>query len=105
MAERVVDLLEAVEVHQQHGELRAVALGGADRALDAMAEVGAVRQAGEVVVERLVAVEVGEPAQLALGLLARRDVAADALHADRPPVLLDHPARDLEDHRVRRPWR
>ena len=50
--------------------------------------------------QRLVAVQLGQPAQLELGLLARGDVAADALDADRAAVLLDHAARDLEDHGV-----
>ena len=38
VAERVVDLLEAVEVHQQHRELRAVLVGDADRVLDLLPE-------------------------------------------------------------------
>ena len=48
--------------------------------------------------QRQVPVELGEPAQLAFGLLARGDVAADPLDPDRASVLLDHAARDLEDH-------
>ncbi len=105
MPQRVVDLLEAVEVHEQDGELRAVSVGDADRVLDLLPEARAVRQAREVVVERLVAVQLRQPPQLGLRLLARRDVAADALHADRAAVLLDHAARHVEDHGVTRPWR
>ena len=50
-AERVVDLLEAVEVDQQQRG-RVV---GAQRALGAALQQGAVRQAGQRVVDRLVA--------------------------------------------------
>ena len=100
VAERVVDLLEAIEVHQQHRELGAVAVGDRDLALDLLAEARAVRQPGEAVVQRQVQVQLGEAAQLDVRLLARGDVAADALHAHRAPVLHDHPARDLEHHEV-----
>ena len=54
VAERVVDLLEVVEVHDHHGEAAVAALGGAHALLDAVAEQHAVRQAGERVVQRLV---------------------------------------------------
>ena len=43
VAERVVDLLEAVEVHEQDGELRAVLVGHADGVLDLLPEARAVR--------------------------------------------------------------
>ena len=52
MAERVVDLLEAVEVDQQERQLPVVlALG--DRVLEPIVEPPAVRQAGELVGDRL----------------------------------------------------
>ncbi|HST39173.1 MAG TPA: hypothetical protein VLK58_06680, partial [Conexibacter sp.] len=54
MTERVVDLLEVVEVHDHHREAAVAALGGAQRLLDAVAEQHAVGQAGERVVQRLV---------------------------------------------------
>ena len=54
MAERVVDLLEVVEVHDHHHGGLAAAAAGADGLVDAVAEQLAVRQAGERVVERLV---------------------------------------------------
>ena len=60
VAERVVDLLEAVEVHDQHGHAAAVAAARPrGRVLDAVAEQRAVGQAGERVVQRLVLVELG----------------------------------------------
>ena len=100
MAQRVVDLLEAVEIHEQDGELRAVVLGDADGMLDLLPEVRAVGEPGEAVVQRLLTVQLRELVERELGVLARGDVAADALDADRAPVLLDHAARDLEDHGV-----
>ena len=49
VAERVVDLLEAVEVHQQHRELRAVLVGHADGVLDLLRRSSArFGQPGEV---------------------------------------------------------
>ena len=54
VAERVVDLLEVVEVHQHHGDDVAGALAGRDRLVDAVAEQHAIRQVGQRVVERLV---------------------------------------------------
>ena len=54
MAERVVDLLEVVEIHDHdHGGV-AVAAAGADGLVDPVAEQLAVREAGERVVQRLV---------------------------------------------------
>ena len=66
VAERVVDLLEAVEVHQHDGDAAALALGGQQRLLDAVVEEDAVRQLGQRVVERLVLRELRVPAQLLL---------------------------------------
>ena len=54
VAERVVDLLEVVEVDQHHGRGDVRAAPGGDRLLDAVAEERAVGQAGERVVQRLV---------------------------------------------------
>ena len=54
VAERVVDLLEVVEVHQHHHRGVAVAASGAERLVDAVAEQLAVGQAGERVMQRLV---------------------------------------------------
>ena len=74
VAERVVDDLEAVEVEEQHrgAALGVVALGAADRLVEAVDEQHAVREAGQRVVERVVL-------QAALGLAAVGDVgdAAD----------------------------
>ena len=55
VAERVVDRLEAVDVEQQHRDAEAEALGAAEGVLDAVEEQRAVGQAGERVVQRLVA--------------------------------------------------
>ena len=54
VAERVVDLLEVIEVDQHHGRGHVRAAAGGDRLLDAVAEERAVGQAGERVVQRLV---------------------------------------------------
>ena len=77
-----------------------VASPGGDRLLDAFAEAGAVRKLGQAVVECLVPVLLGELTQFRLRLLVGGDVPADSLDADRPPVLLDDPARDVEDDRM-----
>jgi hypothetical protein len=66
VAEAVVDVLEVVQVDEQHGQ---VARPGAGQGvLDPLGEQGAVGQAGQPVVERLVD-------ELGLELLAVRDVA------------------------------
>jgi hypothetical protein len=49
VAERVVDVLEAVEVDEQQRHLAAVAPRALDRGADALAHQGAVRQVGEQV--------------------------------------------------------
>jgi hypothetical protein len=56
MAERVVDVLEAIEIHEQHGDRSALAARGQERLGGAVAEKGAVGQPGEGVVQRLMAV-------------------------------------------------
>ena len=55
VAERVVDRLELVDVEQQDGDERVRALRAGEGVLDAVVEQRPVRQAGEAVVERLVA--------------------------------------------------
>ena len=52
--ERVVDVLEPVEIEEQQRGERAVALGARQRQLEAIAEEEPVRQAGQGVVRRLV---------------------------------------------------
>ena len=52
VAQAVVDVLEAVEVQEQHGHLAAVALGTGQRLRQAVRQQLAVRQAGQCVVVR-----------------------------------------------------
>jgi hypothetical protein len=80
MAERVVDLLEAVEIEQQQRQRIARARRGAQRLRQAVVEQHAVGQAGQRIVHRLMA----QPALLQLG---ERDVAHDS---DQQPLVLDH---------------
>src|SRR3990172_1895944 len=63
VAERVVDLLEAVEVHEENGGALPLALGGQDGLPRPVVEEGAVGKAGKRVVERLVLVLLGLAAQ------------------------------------------
>jgi hypothetical protein len=56
VAQRVIDLLEAVEVHHQHRHPGVRVSPGLDRLLDATAKRGAVREPGQRVVQRLVIV-------------------------------------------------
>ena len=55
VAERVVDVLEAVEVEQQQADVGPVAVGGGQRLLEPVGQQGAVGQPGQAVVQRLVA--------------------------------------------------
>ena len=57
VAEGVVDLLEAVQVDEEHRGGMAPALGGPDGLLEAILQEVAVRQAGEGVVQRLALVD------------------------------------------------
>jgi hypothetical protein len=68
VAERVVDELEAIEIAEQDGaaELAALAARALEAQLQAVEEERAVGEAGEAVVERVMA-EVGELAQRAGG--------------------------------------
>ncbi len=68
MAERVVDVLEAVEVEQQDGDLAPVALRMRDRPMGAVVEQQPVGEVGDRIVERLALVLGGldeEPAGVA----------------------------------------
>ena len=56
VAERVVDVLEAVQVDEDDRERAAVAVARGERLLEPVAQQGAVGQAGERVVERVVLV-------------------------------------------------
>ena len=53
--EGVVHVLEAVQVHDQEGEGLLAAAGLLERVLDAVVEEAPVRQAGQAIVQRLVA--------------------------------------------------
>src|SRR4051795_9853813 len=57
VAERVVDVLEAVEVDEHHDDGAVAAVRGRDRAARAVGEQHAVRQPGERVVERQAAAD------------------------------------------------
>ena len=77
VAEAVVDLLEAVQVEEQHGHRRRLALGPLEGVVDPVLEQGPVGQRGQRVVEGLVDELVLELA--ALGDVAGvQDQAADA---------------------------
>ena len=118
MAERVVDVLEAVEIEKQHGELAAPAVRPGDRLPDPIGEQRAVGQAGQRVVmghvhDALVGktpfgdfglqsgVDAGELERALLDALLERALGA----AQRParcvalPVLpLDHAVGVTHDH-------
>ena len=80
MAEAVVDLLEAVEVDEQHRERVARPLGPRERLVEPVAEQRAVGEPGEAVVERL-------PGQLLLEPHALGDVAGVEDDAADLPVV------------------
>ena len=63
--ERVIDLLEPVEIHHQHRPRLVVALGRRERLKHVLAEQGAVRQPGQRVMQRLMLETLG--VRLALG--------------------------------------
>ena len=95
MPESVVDVLEAVEVEQQHRHRHPGALGGVDRHVDPVVEQGAVGQGGERVVQR-------EALELGLLRLAFGDVAQDR---DAEPFLVDpDPAERGLDREVAPVW-
>ena len=98
MAERVVDLLEPVQVHDEHGQLGAALLRLGDRLGDALVKKGAIWEPGQSVVQ-------GLTANLALDDLARllrrllpRDVQdhadclpSPAVRAENRPAVLGDP--------------
>lgn len=86
MAERIVDVLEMVEVEEGERDVAAGRTGG-DRRGDQMPQLRAVGQAGEDVV-------IGEPRDLGAGLLAldREGAEVDA-GIDDPPVPIARRAR------------
>ena len=83
VAEGVVDVLEAVEVDEQHGEHATVAAGERQRVIEPLEERGAVVEARQRVVMR-------EPVVALLGQLLLGDVATDAAIADEAPVRCVH---------------
>ena len=86
MAERIVDLLEMIDVDREHGKAAAAAHVG-DRLLDALAEHHAIGQAGE----RVVAGHVGD-ALLGLAALGDVLVGGDEAAIGRRPVDASHHA-------------
>ena len=118
VAERVVDLLEAVEIDQHQREALAVAALARERVLDAVAQQHAVGEAGERVVMRhvgdlvgaaLALGDVGEGAQETAGRQpdgAHLEHGAVRPHAlvqgelGRPAALLDEAAHLRLDHGV-----
>ena len=123
VAERVVDVLEAVEIEEQHGELAASAMRAGDRLPDAIREQRPVGQAGQRVVMRHVhdalvgkaplgdlglqsGVDAGKLQRAFLDALLERALGAAqrALGGVALPVLaLDHAvgvAHDHEQHAV-----
>ncbi len=93
VAEGVVHLLEAVEIHEQRRGLGAVAPGAGQHLLDPVEDERAVRQAGERVVQRLMA-DSFEQARVANcdGRLAR-----DAAQPPRELRIVEHAFRPVED--------
>ena len=75
MSHRIVDLLEAVDVEEQHGERRPGPARAVERDGEAVAEQGAVGQRGERIVQGLMG-------ELDLGALAL-DRVADGAHQQR----------------------
>ena len=73
VAERIVDALEGVQVHEQHRELLVADLGALQLALQRLQEGLAVGDAGQ-------AVAIGQAADLLFGALALADVAHQSQH-------------------------
>ena len=84
VAERVVDRLEVVEVHEEHRDRPTVAQLAVERVLHTVGEQGAVRQPGQRVVQRLVL-------ELLLELLPLGDVSR--VQDDPPHVGVVHQVR------------
>ena len=97
VAEAVVHALEIVQVEEQQRERPAGALGAAHRLVEVLGEAGAVRQAGERVVIRLVADALLLRGALAL-LLAQQAVVARE-HELHREVDRGHPAEHRGEDR------
>ena len=98
VAERVVDLLEAVEVDQQQRDPR-VHVRGRDALLEALVEARAVRQAGERVVHREVLGDLG----LARGALHGQQREHDQRQQDEVALERDdRERREADEHALRR---
>ena len=92
VAEAVVDRLEVVEIDEDHRELTAVAPAARERQGQAILEQRPVGEAGEVVVERLMA-----------ELLLERDALGDVAEVEQDPVdqrIADVVVRDQLDGSV-----
>ena len=90
VAERVVDVLEAVEVEHEHGALGAVAARACARAVELLLEAAPVEQAGERVV-------VGQVLELLLEALALGDVLHLAQDVVRTSVRVAQDGRRQRD--------
>ena len=93
VAAGVVDHLEAVEVHEQHGVGRAGGVRQLERVLQPRLELAAVLQAGERIVARVVGQLLGEG-------VGRRDVGQRALVEQHAVVGVAHRARVLQHHEL-----
>ena len=89
MPETIVDALEAVEVQEDEGGAGLATSGPRERALEGVAEEGAVREAGQAVVA-------GQPLEIGLGpqpLEEQADLAPD-VGEGRGPLLLPDARRE-----------
>ena len=104
MPEGVVDLLEAVEVHDHHRGRDVVPARRCERRVDAVVEERPVRQVGQGVMERLVLVHLGLMAQGSRGTGddPEHDPVEDGeTHEDQHRVVVRPPANARLDLRVR----
>ena len=86
--QRVVDLLEAVQIQEEHGQGAFLAPGGVQGGLEPLREEQPVGKPGQ-------AVEVGQLSDLIFVALALRDVLHRPRHAHRPPRLVQEDLRLL----------
>ncbi len=99
VAERVVDVLEAVQVQEQQGHLLPLALRLGQGVLQAVVEQGPVGQVGQGVVEGEVIEAILPFVQPGLGQQAVRDVLHQSHGVNRPPVVIEDPAAgEMPDH-------
>ena len=97
VAERVVDLLEAVEVDQHHRDLRVGRALPREHVGESLLEQDAVREPGEIVVQGFVAQAVDEPR------VVQRDAGVRGDRLEEPAVLfvegadVTQPVGDAED--------